>query len=135
MLIFEREREHEWGRDKERGRPRIQSRLQALSCQHRTQHGDRIHKLRGHDLSQSRMLNGWSHPGAPVPGAFYQRAALSIAGSALGGKREEQLHALAGEPALVPGPLTRHLPPVSPGQWWTLSHTTSPDTPKWAESI
>ena len=30
----ERERECKWGRDRERGRHRIQSRLQALSCQH-----------------------------------------------------------------------------------------------------
>ena len=37
LLIFERERktEHKWGRGRERGRHRIPSRLQALSCQHR----------------------------------------------------------------------------------------------------
>ena len=31
MFIFEREREREWGKDRERWRHRIQSRLQALS--------------------------------------------------------------------------------------------------------
>lgn len=38
---------------------------------------------------------------AIVPGAFSQRATLAIAGSALGGKRGEGLHAHAGELATV----------------------------------
>ena len=62
----EREREHEWGRSWERGRHRIQSRLHALSCQHRawcrawTQT-----RQQNHDLSWSGMLNQLSHPGTP----------------------------------------------------------------------
>ena len=45
---------------------RIQSRLQALSCQHKARHGAQTHKLWDHDLSSSRTLNQLSHPGAPV---------------------------------------------------------------------
>ena len=53
------------GRGRERGRHRIWSRLQALSCQHRSQRGAWIHRLRDHDLSRSWMLNWLSHPGSP----------------------------------------------------------------------
>ena len=35
LCLTQIETEHEWGRGRERGRHRIQSRLQALSCQHR----------------------------------------------------------------------------------------------------
>ena len=48
----------------EREGDRIQSSLQALSCQRRAQCGARTHEPRDHDLSRSRMLNRWSHPGA-----------------------------------------------------------------------
>ena len=69
MFIYfwqrERETEHERARGRERGRHRIQSRLQALSCQHRAPHGARTHRPRDHDLSRSRTLNRLSHPGAP----------------------------------------------------------------------
>ena len=65
LFIFETEREHEQGRGRERGRHRIRSRLRALSRQHRTRRGARIHELRDHDLSQSWTLNQLSHPGAP----------------------------------------------------------------------
>ena len=51
------------GRD--RRRPRIWSRLQALSCQHRARRGAQTHRLWDHDLSRSRTLNWLSHPGAP----------------------------------------------------------------------
>ena len=53
MFIFDREREteHEWGRGRERGRHRIGSRLQALSCQHRARPRAQTHKPRDHDLS------------------------------------------------------------------------------------
>ena len=41
----ERETEHEQGSGRERGRDRIGSRLQALSCRHRARCGARTHKL------------------------------------------------------------------------------------------
>ena len=43
MFIFEKECEQV--RDRERGRHRIRSRLQALSCQHRARRGARTHKI------------------------------------------------------------------------------------------
>ena len=49
----------------ERGRHRIRSRLQALSCQPRAWRGARTPRPRDHDLSQSRPLNRLSHPGTP----------------------------------------------------------------------
>ena len=66
-LCFERHRdtEHKLGRGRER-RHRIWSRLQAPSCQHRAWRRARTHKLWDRDLSQSRMLNRLSHPGAPT---------------------------------------------------------------------
>ena len=72
IFIFEeREREERetWntsgGRGRQRRRQRIQSRLQALRCQHRARCGARTHGMRDHDLSQSQMLNQLSHSGAP----------------------------------------------------------------------
>ena len=53
-------------RERERGRHRIGSRLQALSCQHRARHGAQTHKRWDHDLSWSRKLNWLSPPGVPV---------------------------------------------------------------------
>ena len=43
-------------------------RLQTLSWQHQAQCGAQTHELRDHDLSQSRMCNRLSHPGAPHTG-------------------------------------------------------------------
>ena len=54
------------GKGRERGRHRIRSRLQALSCQHRARCGAQTHGPRDHDLSRSWTLNWLSHPGAPV---------------------------------------------------------------------
>ena len=65
MFIFVGERQHEWGKNRERGRHRIWSRLQALSCQHRVWCGARTPEPWDHDLSWSRTLNRLSHPGAP----------------------------------------------------------------------
>ena len=65
FYFWERQRESEQGRGRERGRHRIQSRLQALSCQHGAQSRAQTHKLWDHDLSWSRMLNPLGHPGAP----------------------------------------------------------------------
>ena len=62
----ETETECEWVRGREKGRHRIQSRLQAPSCQHRARRGARTHGLWDHDLSWSRTLNRLSHPGAPT---------------------------------------------------------------------
>ena len=69
MFILEREREleHEWGKGKERGRHRIRSRLQVLSCQHRAQHGAQTHEPQDHDLSQSWTFNQQNHPDALYP--------------------------------------------------------------------
>ena len=50
----------------ERGGYRIQSRLQALSCQHRAQRGARSHELWDHDLSRSQTLNRLSPPGTAM---------------------------------------------------------------------
>ena len=68
IYFWEREREAvcEQGGSRERGRHRIWSRFQALSCQHRAWCGARTHKLWDHDLRQSQMLNRLSHPGAPT---------------------------------------------------------------------
>ena len=64
LFLRQRETEHEWGRVRERGRHRIRSRLQALSCQHRARRGALTHEPWDHDLSWSRMLNRLSHPDA-----------------------------------------------------------------------
>ena len=56
------------GRGRDRRRHRIASRLQALRCQHRGQHGARTHEQRDHGLSRSQPLNRLSHPGAPLGG-------------------------------------------------------------------
>ena len=73
MFLFNFERERERERESERmgegqreRETRIWSRLQALSCQHRAQHGAQTHEPRDYDLSRSRMLNWLSHPGTPV---------------------------------------------------------------------
>ena len=58
------------GRDRKRGRRRIRSGLQALSCQHRAWCGAQTHELRDHDLSQSQTLNQLSHPGALMTALF-----------------------------------------------------------------
>ena len=70
MCIYFWERAHkrecERGRGRERGRHRIGSRLQALSCQHRARCRAHTHKPWDHDLSRSQMLNWLSHPGTPA---------------------------------------------------------------------
>ena len=63
LFLRQREMEHERGRVRERGRHRIWSRLQALSCQHRARRGAQTHGPWDHDLSWSQTL---SHPGAPI---------------------------------------------------------------------
>ena len=53
-------------REVERETHRIQSRLQALSCQHRAWCKAQTHRLWDHDLSRSRTLNRLNQPGVPV---------------------------------------------------------------------
>ena len=50
----QRETESKHGRGRERGRRRIWSRLQALSCQHRAWCGVQTNKPWGHDIGQSQ---------------------------------------------------------------------------------
>ena len=68
FFFFERERETECeqGRGRERGRHRIQSRHQALSCQHRARCRAWTHEPGDHDLRWSWTVNRLSHPGAPI---------------------------------------------------------------------
>ena len=60
-FIFERERErltdYEQGGAERGRRHRIQSKLQALSCLHRAQHGVQTRELQDYDLSHSLTLN------------------------------------------------------------------------------
>ena len=70
VYLFWRETKCKHGRGRERGRHRIRSRLQALSCQHRARHGARTHEPWDHDLSRSQTLNRLSHPGAPPTESF-----------------------------------------------------------------
>ena len=63
LSIFEREREHEQGRDRRRG---TEDRKQALCWQQRAWCGARTHKPWYHDLSRMLMLNRLSYPGAPT---------------------------------------------------------------------
>ena len=74
MFVYFSERDrHKRGKSRERGRHRIQIKLQALSCQHRARCGARTHKPLNHDLSWSQMLNQLSHPGTPrTPDLYIQ---------------------------------------------------------------
>ena len=65
VYLFLSERHRAWARERQRGRHRIGSRLQALSCQHRAWHGAQTCEPWDHDLSQSWRLNHLSHLGAP----------------------------------------------------------------------
>ena len=62
----------------ERGRHRVGSRLQALSCQPRARHGACTHEPQDHDLSRSRTLNPLSPPGAPLWGVFQAAETWSV---------------------------------------------------------
>ena len=65
MFIFERDTECKQGKDRERGRHWIRSRLQALSCQHRAGCRAWTHRSWDHGLSRSRTFNRLSHSGTP----------------------------------------------------------------------
>ena len=71
VYFWETERDRQWAgegqieRERETGRHRIQSRLHAVSCQHRAQCGAWTHRPWDHDLSWSQTLNQLSHPGTP----------------------------------------------------------------------
>ena len=66
ISFWGKEREREQGRDRERDTHRIQSRLQALSCQHRAPRGAQTHEQGDHDLSRIWTLNRLRHPGVPM---------------------------------------------------------------------
>ena len=77
LFLRDRETEREQGRNSETGRHRIQSRLQALSCQHRARPGARTHGPRGHDLSRSPTPT--EPPRRPLPGQLLiQTAAQAL---------------------------------------------------------
>ena len=68
LFSFETEREIAWVGEGRRGRHRIWSRFQALSCRHRAQHGAQTHRLQDHDphvmrAHPSHMLKQLSNPG------------------------------------------------------------------------
>ena len=66
IYFWNRERDRAWTGEGQREREtQNRSRLQALRCQHRAQHGARTHGTWNHDLSRSQTLNRLSHPGAP----------------------------------------------------------------------
>ena len=69
LFIFERKREHKWGRGRERRTHRTRSRLQALSCQHRAGRRARTNAPGDDDLSRSRTFNRLS-PQAPLKHVF-----------------------------------------------------------------
>ena len=58
--FWERETECKWERGRERGRHRIESRLQAPSCQHRPWHRAQTHERRHHDRSEVGHLTDWA---------------------------------------------------------------------------
>ena len=66
IYFWERGRESKQERSRDRGRHRIQSRLQVPSCQHRARRGAWTHQPWDHDLSWSQTLNWLSHPGTPM---------------------------------------------------------------------
>ena len=65
LFLRERDRVQAGEEQRERGRHRIQSRLQSLSCQHRARHEARTHEPRDRDLSRSQTSKQLSRPGAP----------------------------------------------------------------------
>ena len=73
MFIYFWEREREGERQNvsrvgaEREGDRIESRLQALSCQHRARCRTPTHEPWDHELSRSWTVNWLSHPGVPIP--------------------------------------------------------------------
>ena len=96
------EREHERGMDRERGRHRIRSQLQAPSCQHRARCGAQTHVPQDHDLSWSRTINQLSYPGAPNVYLFLrERESVSREGQREGDTESEagsRLQAVSTEP-------------------------------------
>ena len=65
VYFWERDRVWVGEGQRERGRHKIQSRLQAPSCQHRVRCRAQTPKMWDHDLNRSQMLNRLSYPGAP----------------------------------------------------------------------
>ena len=73
LFLREKDRARAGEGQREREKHRIWSRFQALNYQHRAQCRAWTHKLRGHDLSQSQMLNRLSHLRAPSPAFLKQK--------------------------------------------------------------
>ena len=57
-----KKKDKSWAGEEQREGDRIRSRLQALSCQHRSQHRAGTHQLWDHDLNWSRLTNPPRHP-------------------------------------------------------------------------
>ena len=97
MFIYFWETEGQQERDRERGRHRIWSRLQALSCQHRAWHGAPTHELWNPDPSWSGTLNWLSHPGAPILCTFIALPSIISPLSRLRGSSSLPLHFKSGK--------------------------------------
>ena len=94
IYFWETKTECEQGRDRERDRQRIWSRLRALSCQHRACCGAQTRKPWDHDLSWHWMLNQLSHPGAPMFVYFWERDRVGVGK----GQREREIENLKQAP-------------------------------------
>ena len=70
VYFWETERDRAQVGEGQRERHRTWSRLQALSCQHRTWQSARTCEPRDRDLSRSQSLNRLSHPGTPAIAIF-----------------------------------------------------------------
>ena len=127
ICVWERERqtECEQGRGRERGRHRIQSRLQPLSCQHRARRRAWTHEPWDHDLSWSQTLNQLSHPGAPKSDYFNKRKEQMFTMPRLGSLPSQYAHCWhTGAPLWVSstflemGSTVSGAPCLSPGLKW-----------------
>uniref|UniRef100_A0ABI7XXB9 SRA stem-loop interacting RNA binding protein n=1 Tax=Felis catus TaxID=9685 RepID=A0ABI7XXB9_FELCA len=87
LFLGQRETEHEWGRDRERGRHRIGNRLQALSHQPRARRGAGTHGPRDCDLAEVGRLTDCGTQ-APQAQGFHQHLAVAGVQTIMGELRE-----------------------------------------------